>query len=388
MNSIPRHYKRLLIEKLSYTPAVVLLGARQVGKTTLSLQVAQEMQQAYLYLDLENTEDLQKIQPSPETYLNYHKDKLVILDEIQVFPKLMNSLRGLIDKNRENSRFIILGSASPHLVKGVSESLAGRVSYIDLPPFRLDEVYSDYSQQRHWLRGGFPLSFLAKNEAIAKDWLSSFVRSYVERDFNYLFGYSFNRVLARRLWSMLAFQQGSLLNSSDLSRSLGVTSPVVNRYIEFMEGAFLLLRLAPWFANTTKRLVKSPKIYIRDTGILHYFMSIRSFETLFNHPIVGRSWEGYVVEQISYHKSTDTEMFFYRTQVGAEIDLVLVQNNVPTKAIEIKFSNAPKVSKGFYIACNDLDIADKFIITPDSNTYPLNESTMVMSLWDFLKKEL
>lgn len=378
-------YESILETKLTRSPSVVILGARQVGKTTLATTYAEKTKEPYLYLDLENPEDLTKLEDNPVSFLNFHKDKLIILDEVQTSPKLYNSLRSIIDKDKRKGRFILLGSASPLLIKGVSESLAGRVNYMDLSPFTLSEVSPPYGLNYHWIRGGFPLAFTANDIEEAHEWISNFIRSYVERDLNILFDRSFNPVLSRRLWAMLANLQGSLLNLNNLSRSLGVTAPVINTYIDYLEGAFLIHRLLPWHSNTNKRLVKSPKLYIKDTGILHYFHRIKSIEQLLENPIIGASWEGYVIEQILYHKSTDIDLYFYRTHNGAEIDLILVRAEKPISAIEIKYSSSPKVSRGFHSSCEDLGISDKVVITPSADTYPLKNGVMVYSIVNYLK---
>lgn len=384
MDIFREKYFLSLETKLRRNPSVVILGARQVGKTTLAKEYGEKSNQPYLYLDLENPEDVAKIEDNLVSFLDFHKDKLVILDEAQTFPKLYNSLRSIIDKDKRKGRFILLGSASPLLVKGVSESLAGRVSYLDLSPFTLTEVSPPYDMNYHWLRGGFPLAFIANEIDESHEWINDFIRSYVERDLNVLFDRSFNPVLSRRLWAMLANLQGSLLNLNNLSRSLGVTAPVINTYIDYLEGAFLLHSLLPWHSNTNKRLVKSPKLYIKDSGILHYFHKIKTIEQLIENPIIGASWEGYVIEQILYHKPPDIELYFYRTHGGAEIDLILVRAAKPITAIEIKFSNSPKVSRGFYTSCDDLEIKQKIVITPSSESYPLKKEVMVHSLVSYL----
>ncbi len=379
-------YAKVLAKKLGYAPAVVILGARQVGKTTMARQYAQETGLAFQYFDLENPEDRSKFDDNPVTFLNFYKDQLVILDEIQAMPELYNALRSIIDQDRRAGRFILLGSASPQLVTGVSESLAGRISFMDLSQLTLSEIGDDYDQQAHWIKGGFPIPFLSTSADQSFDWMESFVRTYVERDLNILFDKNFNPVLSRRLWNMLANQQGSLLNTQNLSKSLGVTAPVVARYLEYMEGAFLIHRLLPWHYNTSKRLVKSPKIYVRDTGILHYFHKIRSYDELHVHPIIGPSWESYVYEQILFHKPQNTELYFYRTYNQAEIDLLLIENNKPIMAIEIKLSNSPSVSRGFYTSCEDLEIEQRYVVTPHADAYPKSNGVMVMNIKDFLKK--
>ncbi len=381
-----KSYYTVLKKKLSYAPAAVILGARQVGKTTLALQYAKQAKRNYLYLDMENPEDVAKIMDSPVSFLNFHKDKLVIIDEAQTHPALYNSLRSVIDQHKKKGRFILLGSASPLLIKGISETLAGRISYMDLSPFTLSEIQQKFSLEHHWLRGGFPLAFLANEAAEAKDWMSNFIRSYVERDLNILFDRTFNPVLSRRLWTMLAHYHGAFLNANNLSRSLGVTAPVIKHYMQYLEGTFLLYQLLPWHTNAKKRLIKSPKIYIKDSGILHYFSRVYSYEDLLSHPIIGASWEGYAIEQILYHKPEDVDLHFYGTHNGTEIDLIMVKAQQPLVAIEIKFSNAPKVSKGFHIGCEDLGISKKYILTPHADTYPAKNKTMVMSLWNFLKE--
>ncbi len=387
MTLIARQYQELLLDKLGLAPATLILGARQVGKTTLAFQLAEQYETPTIHLDLELPRDRVKLSDA-ETFLDHHGDKLVILDEVQAMPHLFDTLRGLIDRDRRMGKYLLLGSAAPQLVSGVSESLAGRINFIDLPPFRLDEVFPKYSQQVHWLRGGFPRAFLADDKKARTDWMSSFVRSYVERDLNVMFGLRFNASLTRRLWTILSYHHGGLLNMQDLSRSLGVTGPAVNRYLDFMEGAFLLHRLRPWFINIGKRLVKAPKVYLVDSGILHFFQHISDYDQLISHPIVGASWEGYVIEQIRHHRPEGLELYFYRTHAGAEIDLLLVRGQVPVAAIEIKYSNSPKISRGFYVACADLEVDRKFIVTPASDTYPTSHDTLVYSLISFLKEGL
>jgi predicted AAA+ superfamily ATPase len=376
---------QLLQNKLKMAPAVVILGPRQVGKTTLALQVAKTRPNTYLYLDMESPRDVAKFGEDAETFLNYHQDKLVILDEVQAQPHLFAILRSVIDRKRDNGRFLLLGSATPGLVKGVSESLAGRVSYLDLNPFKLQEITLGFSMEHHWYRGGFPLAFLAENDDAYLDWMQSFIRTYVQSDLSNLFGYNLNPAISGKLWTMLANNHGQLLNVQDIARSIGVSSPAINRYIDFLAGAFLVYRLQPWYTNASKRLVKSPKVYIKDTGILHALLSINSFDQLTYNSIIGVSWEGYVIEQISYHKSTQTQLYFYRTHTGTEIDLVMVKANKPVACIEIKYSNAPKPSKGFFIGVEDLATSKNFIITPSSDSYTYSNA-MVCNLKQFINE--
>lgn len=388
MKPIIRQDTETIQRKLGYAPAVTILGPRQVGKTTLAKYIASVDSDASIYLDLESVEDRSKIEGNVVAFLEFHKEKLVILDEIQTVPSMFSELRGVIDSDRRSGRFMLLGSASPSLVKGVSESLAGRISFVEVPPLRITEVIDQYTQRQHWVRGGYPDALLASNQEQWHDWMSSYIRSYIERDLNLLFGYSFNPQITRRLWTMISHQSGSTLNSQSLARSIGVTAPVINRYIEFMEGAYLLYRLLPWHTNTKKRLVKSPKIYIRDTGILHFLQGIHDYDTLFTHPIIGASWESYVVSQIHSHKPADIDLYFYRTHNGSEIDILITKNQKPIIAAEIKLSNTPSVARGFHTACEDLKVDQKIVITPEAEVYPLKNNILVMNLQHFLTQVL
>lgn len=374
-------------EKLKLAPAVAILGSRQVGKTTIALQLADALKKPFLYLDLESSRDLAKLANDPESFFEYHQDKLIILDEVQTMPKLFPLLRSVIDRKRSKGRFLLLGSATPELIKGAAESLAGRISYFDLNPVRLQEIPPSFTLQQHWYRGGYPLALLAETDQAYLDWVQSFIRSYVQSDLSMLFGYNLNPTISEKLMMMLAHNHGQLLNAQDLSRSVGVTSPVVTRYIDFLVGAFLVYKLQPWFPNVSKRLVKSPKTYIKDSGLLHGLLYIESFSQLTMHPIIGASWEGYVVEQVMYHKPPHLSCYFYRTHSGAEADLVLVKGNKPKACIEIKYSNAPKPSKGFFASIGDLGTKHNFIITPATDTYKHQDAT-VCSLQTFIEEFL
>lgn len=373
----------IINKKLDLAPAVVILGARQVGKTTLALQLAKSRAKAFIYLDLESNRDVAKLGDDPETFFEYHQDKLIILDEIQTQPRLFSLLRSVIDKKRDNGRFLLLGSATPELVKGVSESLAGRVSYVDLDPLKLVEVTSRVSLVHHWYRGGFPLALLAEADNAFMDWVQSFIRSYVQSDLSFLFGQNLNASISEKLLIMLANSQGQLLNLQNIARSIGVTSPVINRYIDFLEGAFLVFKLQPWFPNVRKRLVKSPKVYIKDSGFLHGLLFIESFDQLTFNPAIGASWEGYAIEQIRSHMNNHLKSFFYRTHAGAEVDLVLVKSNKAIACIEIKYSNAPSPTKGYFTGIGDLQTSSNFIITPSSDTYP-HRNALVCNLKEFV----
>ncbi|MCF8360579.1 MAG: ATP-binding protein [Prolixibacteraceae bacterium] len=376
-----------LQKKIDRSPAVVILGPRQVGKTTLALQVAKKRDSSSLYLDLESPRDLAKFGEDAETFLKYHQNKLIILDEIQSQPYLFPIIRSLIDKNRKNGRFILLGSATPELVKGVSESLTGRLSYLDLNPLKQQEILVHFPMKYHWFRGGFPLAMLAENDNQFLEWMEGFIRSYIQSDLTILFGYHLTPAITGKLWTMLANNHGQLLNAQDYARSVGVTSPVIKRYIDILEGAFLIYKLRPWFNNASKRLIKSHKVYIKDSGILHALLGINNFDELTYNKIIGLSWEGYVIQQIQYHKSPNINMYFYRTHTGTEIDLLLVKTEKPVASIEIKFNNAPKPSKGFFVGIEDLCTVNNFIITPSSDTYPYR-NVIVCNLIDFINNYL
>jgi len=368
-----------LKNKLKKSPAIAILGPRQVGKTTLAKSLSSD----YIYLDMENPRDVAKLQDA-YTFLESLQDYTVIIDEVQLLPELFSLLRPLIDAKRTPGRFILLGSASPELVKGVSETLAGRISYNELCSIGLTELPNELSFEQHWFRGGFPESILAETDLLSKEWIDDFIVSYVERDLAKMFNVDLAPTLLRNFWSMLAHLNGNLFNGESFARSLGVSAPTVNKYLDFLEGGFLIRRLHPWFVNAKKRLIKSPKTYIRDTGILHRLLNIPGYNDLFGHPAVGASWEGYVIEQIYQMKAKQTDLFFYRTQTGAECDLILVQGITPIACIEIKLSNAPTVSKGFVSCIKDLEPKYKYIITPKSETYLSSHDIKITNIKTFL----
>lgn len=376
---IIRNLAAQLKNKLKKSPAIAILGPRQVGKTTLAKSLSSD----YIYLDMENPRDVAKLQDA-YTFLESLQDYTVIIDEVQLLPELFSLLRPLIDAKRTPGRFILLGSASPELVKGVSETLAGRISYNELCPVGLTELPKELNFEQHWFRGGFPESLLSETDLLSKEWIDDFIVSYVERDLAKMFNVDLAPTLLRNFWSMLAHLNGNLFNGESFARSLGVSAPTVNKYLDFLEGGFLIRRLQPWFVNAKKRLIKSPKTYIRDTGILHRLLNIPGYNDLFGHPAVGASWEGYVIEQIYQMKAKQTDLFFYRTQTGAECDLILVQGITPIACIEIKLSNAPTVSKGFISCIKDLEPKFKFIITPKSETYLASNDIKVTNIKTFL----
>jgi predicted AAA+ superfamily ATPase len=368
-------------------PAVAILGARQVGKTTMAKQIAAVQKRPTLYLDLENPLDVRRLE-DPFTFLWDNKDKCIILDEVQTIPALFSVLRSVIDSGRRNGRFILLGSASPQLVKGVSESLAGRIAYRELSPVNLMELPEKISMQKHWLRGGFPSALLARSDKAAFEWINSFVRSYIERDLGNLFGVALSGSITGRLLSMLAHTQGSVWNAEMMGRSLGITAPTVNRYVDFLEGAFLVHRLPAFFINTRKRLVKAPKVYIRDSGLLHQLSNVANINTLKGHPVVGSSWEGYVVEQINQLKPAGTELYYYRTQAGAEYDIVLARGIKPVACVEVKLNNAPAISKGNFQSIEDLGTKKNFVVVPDAEEFRTKDGIVICNLQTLLTKYL
>ncbi len=380
---ITRNLYTELSELLEDFPAVALLGPRQVGKTTLAMQVKDQFPNS-LYLDLEDQDDLNKLQDI-KLFLNQYQDTLVIIDEVQVKPELFTALRPIIDRNRKTGRFLLLGSASPLLVKGVSESLAGRIAYTELTPFLLKEVLADgITQQQLWWRGGFADSLLAKSDRQAQAWTKSFISSYVQKELPQLFNVDLSPLLSRNFWQMLSHYHGSIWNAQPFSASLGVANTTVRRYLEYLQGAFLIRILQPWYVNTGKRLIKSPKVYVRDSGLLHSMLGIKTFESLFGYPLAGASWEGFVIEQIAGILPDGIDAFYYRTQNGAEADLILVKGLTPIAAIEIKLTNAPVPSRGFYQSIEDLGLKTGIVITPGSDNYPQKNLT-ICSLQYFIE---
>lgn len=371
----------LLQEYLSIFPAVGLLGPRQVGKTTLVKNL--KLDRESIYIDLEKASDRAKL-VDPELFLKTHTDKTVILDEIQLMPELFAELRSLIDEQREPGRFILLGSASPDLIRKSADSLAGRVGYLELTPFYLGEIASD-EMEKLWIRGGFPLSFLAKSERESQLWRQNFIKTYLERDLAQI-GLSTDPRLVERFWMMLANAQGGLWNAESFAKALGITRPTVNRYLEYLEGSFMVRVLAPFHHNIKKRLVKSPKVFIRDAGMLHSLTGVDSMGALQNLLLIGASWEGFVIEQITATLGEAYEYYFYRTHQGAECDLLLVKNGVVKTAIEIKNTLSPKLSKGMQISMEDTGAEEGFVICRIEQGYPLSEKVRAVGLPEFLNR--
>ena len=358
-------------------PAVALLGPRQVGKTTLARQIAQT--QDAVYKDLENPADRSEVEDI-DLFCTHNRDRLVILDEIQQIPDIFAPIRSIIDRDlpehRANGQFLFLGSASGALLRQSGESLAGRIAYLEMTPLSVREV-DDHN--RLWLRGGFPDSYLAADDANSMDCRRQFLTTYLERDITQLDA-RIPAPMLRRLWATLAHRQGSLLNVAELARTLSISGQTVNRYLDMLEGLLLLRRLPPWHGNVGKRLVKSPKIYIRDSGMAHALLGLQDIAALLNHPASGPSWEGFVIDNLHSVLPPGTPGFFYRTSGGAEIDLILEMAAGDLWAIEIKHNSAPKVSKGFHQACADLHIKRSFIVYPGNDTRQTSHGTEIMPL--------
>ena len=373
-----------LREDLGQYPAVALLGPRQAGKTTIAHQLAHADRS--VYLDMESELDRAKL-ASPELYLGERLDRLVVIDEVHRVPGLFPVLRGLIDRarreGRRNGLYLLLGSASLDLLQQAGESLAGRIAYRELTPFHALEL-ADSELNRLWLRGGFPDSHLASTTTASLNWRQDFIRTYAERDIP-LLGGRVGAESVRRLWGMLAHQQGGLFNASVLARSLALDIRTINRYIDLLVQMFLLRRLQPWHANLGKRLTKSPKLYVRDSGLLHALLGLSDEETLLGHPAVGASWEGFVLENLITAAGPNASAHFYRTSAGAEIDLLLHWPHGECWAIEVKRSLSPKVERGFHIACEDLKPSRQLVVYPGSDSFPLGPATQAVPLGELCR---
>ena len=364
----------LVQEALHRQAAVGLIGPRQVGKTTLALTIAATT--TSIYLDLEMQEDRDKLS-DPALFLRAYEDRLVVLDEIHRTPEIFQTLRGLIDQGRHRGhrtgRFLILGSASIDLLQQSGESLAGRIAYVDMGPFDVLEAAADERELLQlWVRGGFPDSFLARTDAESLRWRKDFIRTYLERDLPQ-FGPRLPAQTMGRLWTMLAHSQSTLLNASRLAASLSISAQSVTRYIDLLVDLLLVRRLQPFHGNGAKRLVKTPKVYVRDSGLVHALLNIGAYNELAGHPIVGASWEGFVIENLLVAAPDRTVASFYRTTAGAEIDLLLEIPGHGTWAIEIKSGLAGKPAKGFHIACEDVQPTRRFLVNSGSSRYPLGE---------------
>jgi predicted AAA+ superfamily ATPase len=379
-----RQFQQKLTQLLRQFPAVGLLGPRQVGKTTLAF-VQKTLYPDALYLDLE-LPSAQRQLDDPEAFLMAHAQQLVILDEVQRMPELFGILRGVIDQRRRmgqaSGQFLLLGSATGVLMQQSSESLAGRVAYVELPPLLAFEIFTDLPTVADlnalWVRGGFPMSWLAPTDADSMTWREAFIATYLEKDIPAL-GPRIPSTTLRRLWTMLAHHQGELLDLSKLAAALAISGQTVSRYIDLLCDLMLVRRLPAWHGNVSKRLIRSPKVYVRDSGVVHALLGLSTLDALLGHPVAGASWEGFVMEQL-INAAPQAEVSFYRTSNGAEADLVLTFRNQQTWVIEIKRSSAPTLSRGFYQAATDLRAVRKLLVAPVAQTYPLKEGIQVVDV--------
>jgi predicted AAA+ superfamily ATPase len=379
-----RQSQQKLTQLLQQFPAVGLLGPRQVGKTTLAF-AQKTLDPNTLYLDLE-LPSAQRQLDDPEAFLMAHAHQLIIMDEVQRMPELFGILRGVIDQRRRmgqaSGQFLLLGSATGVLLQQSSESLAGRVAYVELPALQASEIFTTPQSAKDlsalWVRGGFPLSWLAKSDAASMTWREVFISTYLEKDIPAL-GPRIPATTLRRLWTMLAHHQGELLDQSKLAAALAISGQTVSRYIDLLCDLMLVRRLPAWHGNVGKRLIRSPKVYVRDSGLVHALLGLSNQDALLGHPVAGSSWEGFVIEQL-INAAPQAQASFYRTSNGAEVDLVLTFRNQQTWTIEIKRSSAPTVSKGFYQAATDLVAVRKLLVAPVEQTYPMKEGVEVVDV--------
>jgi predicted AAA+ superfamily ATPase len=388
LHMIPRRLESQIKEALNRSPSVALMGPRQVGKTTIALNISETMPS--VYLDLENRRDLQKVQDI-ETFHAENSDKLIILDEVQRLPEIFTSLRGIIDKERRKGnkagQFLFLGSASIDLLQQSSESLAGRIAYLELHAVDVMEFAEDSPDKLNtlWVRGGFPESLLSDTDQNSLDWRHDFISTYLERDIPQL-GPRIPAETLERFWTMLAHNQGSVLNAAHLARNLDVSGVTIGRYLDLMIDLLLVRRLKPWTANVGKRLVKSPKIYVRDSGITHALLNIPDYNSLLGHPVVGGSWEGFVLENIMAVVPPRVQPYYYGTPRGGEIDLVLEYPGGEKWAIEIKRNSAPSLSKGFYAGCEDIKADRRFVVYSGTDKFSMGEGVTAISLTGLMQE--
>ncbi len=383
--------KRSLYEELLFRwqhfPATCILGLRQVGKTSLVQQLVQEQEGRFIYLDMENPEDAIKL-ASPVLFLKAQDEKTVVIDEVQRMPELFPILRSMIDLKRVPGRFILLGSAAPDIYKETAESLAGRISYLHLYPFILPETGGDW--KKLWIRGGMPNAYLEENDKARRIWFNDFIQTYFQKDLPQL-GLPANPMLVYRLFQMLAATHANLLNVQSLSKSLQLSHTTLSRYLFFLENAFLITRLQPYSTNLPKRLVKTPKCYLADSGLVHNLLQLNSFEQVMGHPVAGFTFEGMVFQQLRTLLENDVSIYFYRTHDGAELDFVLERGGKIILAIDAKLSNTPTISRGCTIALQDLGNPPMLVVTPEAKEFFLREgievcsvSTLQEALWRHL----
>lgn len=381
---IQRYLHSRILEYQKIFPVVAILGPRQCGKSTLAKMIISK-DKTFTYLDLEKDSDLNKLN-DPEIFFRNNQGKNICIDEIQYKPNLFQSLRAIIDEDRRNGQFLILGSASRELIRQSSETLAGRIGYIELSPFISSELEKTkgFNLYSHWLRGGYPDSFLQNSDNKSVIWRENFIRTFVERDVP-LLGFNIPSLTSRRLLTMCSHNQGQLLNRSKLGESLGASYHTIQNYLDLFEQLFVVRSLQPYFPNLKKRMVKSPKIYIRDSGLVHSFLGIEDINDLLGHPVFGSSWEGYCIENI-LARYYNWQPYFYRTSSGNEIDLILEKGSKKI-AMEFKASASPKLSKGLYQALDDIKIDKLWVIAQTDDSYALNNQVNISTLNNFLNLE-
>jgi uncharacterized protein len=389
---IERRLRASVEAQLGLHPAVVLLGPRQVGKTTLAREIAAKRKNAAIYLDLERPADRRRLDDA-DAYLRAQDGKLVVVDEIHRAPELFGTLRGIIDdRRRDGSRaghFLLLGSASLDLMKQASETLAGRVAYLELAPIDALETKGGRADdlKRIWSRGGFPESLLAKHDSESLQWRRAFVRSYLERDVP-MFAPRMPAETVGRLWTMLAHGQGTLLNQSSLAAGLAVSTPTVGRYVDLLVDLMLVRRLRPWSGNVGKRLVRTPKTYVRDSGITHALLDLETWNDVVGHPVAGPSWEGFAIENLIAAAGDVRSPFFYRTEDGAEVDLLFERAGRVETIVEIKRSTAPEVSRGFHSARAVLKPKESYLLHGGTETWPVDKDVTAIALRDLMERLL
>lgn len=381
---IERTLKKGILNLLKNFPAVAVVGPRQVGKTTLVKQIQTQISPDSMYLDLELTSDFNKLTDA-ETFLSQNLSKTIIIDEVQRKPDLFPLLRALIDKKRTPGRFILLGSANPDLIRDSSESLAGRIAYLEMTPFTINEIINNFTIEQLWIKGGFPDAFL--ENVPWNDWMNNFVATYLERDLPAL-GFTADRQTAARLWTMIAHNHANLVNYSEFSKSLEVSVHTVKKYIDFLESAFLVRQIQPYFFNIKKRVVKSPKIFIRDSGILHHLLGLSNINDVLGYPKMGASWEGFIIEQIIAELPKQFQFYFFRTREGAELDLVIERGGIPYISIEIKFGSNVRPAKANTEAAKTLATKHNFVVIKEDDDYLLSNDFRVCGINKFLNQYL
>ncbi len=380
---ITRLKEKEILDYLRYFPAVGIVGPRQCGKSTVAKLIVKRKKNA-LYLDLENPEDRAKL-TDPSLFLSQHKGKLICMDEVQFLPEIFSVLRGIIDVNKKNGQFLLLGSATPHLLRQSSETLAGRISYIELSPFLLNELPENKKSgfYKLWIRGGFPRSYLAPKAEISMVWRKNFIRTFLERDLSNL-GIGIAPEGMRKFWMMCAHLHGQMLNLSNLGHSLGLSHTTIKNYVDVMVGTFMIVKLEPYYTNIDKRLKKTPKMYLTDTGLLHALLNINSLDELLAHPVAGFSWEGFVLIQLMKSLS-GWEFYYASTADQAEIDFILKKGK-HLIAVESKLSKSPTVTRGFYSLLHDLKIKEAYVASPIEDSYPISENTIAININALIKK--